>query len=318
MSRRISSAAVAVLLAASGAAHGQEWPARSAVKVVVPFTAGSSTDICARVVFEQVGKQVGQNFVIENRGGGGTTIGAQAVAKAEPDGYTLLVNSTSQVAVAATYAKLGYDPREDFAGISSIADLPLLIIAPVKYKTMADLVAAGRAGSLNYGSAGIGSAGHLFLERFRLSAGMNATHVPFRGTPEGVTEIIAGRLDFFPPSVLSAVEFARDGKLTAAAVGSAKRARSMPEVPTTEEAGIKNAGYEFWVGAFAPAKTPRPIVERLAREVHAALKLPEVATKIENVGGEPMAMSPAEFDAFVRKEIQVNVDIVAASGFKPQ
>ncbi len=300
------------------AAHAQDWPAKQPVKVIVPFTAGSSTDISARVVFEQVGRQVGQTFVVENRAGAGTQIGSAFVAKSDPDGYTLLVNSTSHTAVQATYAKLAYHPADDFAGITPLANLPLVIIAPLKYKTMADLVAAGRAGSLNFGSAGAGSSGHLFLERFRTSAKMNATHVPFRGTPEGVTEIIAGRLDFYVAPVLNAVPFARDGKLTAVAVGSAKRADSMPEVPTTVEAGVANADYEFWVGALAPVKTPRAIVERLNREVLAALKLKEVSDKIANLGGAPMPMSPAEFDAFLRKDIALHVEIVKASGFKPQ
>ena len=301
-----------------GTLQAQEWPARQPVKVIVPFTAGSSTDISARVVFEQVGRQVGQSFVVENRTGAGTTIGSSFVAKSEPDGYTLLVNSTSHVAVQATIAKIGYHTADDFAGITPLANLPLVIIAPVKYKSMADLVAAGKKGSLNFGSAGAGSAGHLFLERFRLSAGMNATHVPFRGTPEGITEIIADRLDFFVAPVLNAVPFARDGKLTAVAMGSARRASSMPDVPTTTEAGVPNAGYEFWVGALAPAKTPRPIVERLNREILAAFKLKEIADKISNLGGEPMPMAPAQFDAFLRQQIALHVEIVKASGFKPQ
>lgn len=306
------------LAMSAGPGLAQDWPAKGPVKIIVPFTAGSSTDIAARVVFEQVGKQVGQTIVVENRTGAGTTIGSAFVAKAEPDGYTLLVNSTSHVAVAATYAKLGYHPAEDFAGISPLANLPLVIIAPLQYKNMAALVAAGRSKSLTFGSAGAGSAGHLFLERFRLSAKMDATHVAFRGTPEGVTEIIAGRLDFFVAPVLNAVPFVKDGKLTAAAVGSAKRASSMPDVPTTAEAGVANAGYEFWVGAMAPAKTPRAIVERINAQVLAALKDRDVAAKIANLGGEPMPMTPQDFDAFLRREIALNIDVVKASGFKPQ
>ena len=318
MKRRFSGVVLAAAVVLSGGAQAQEWPTKQPIKVVVPFTAGSSTDISARVVFEQVGRQVGQTVVVENRTGAGTTIGSGFVARADPDGYTILVNSTSHVAVQATYAKLSYHPADDFAGISPLANLPLVIIAPTRYKNMADLVAAGRSKSLNFGSAGAGSAGHLFLERFRLSAKMDATHVAFRGTPEGVTEIIADRLDFFTAPVLNAVPFVKDGKITAAAVGSAKRASSMPDIPTTSEAGVPNAGYEFWVGALVPVKTPRAIVDRINKEVLAALADKDVAGKIANLGGEPMPMTPAQFDKFLRDQIAVNIEVVKASGFKPQ
>lgn len=299
-------------------ASAQEWPAKQPIKVIVPFTAGSSTDISARVVFEQVGRQVGQTFIVENRTGAGTTIGSAFVAKSDPDGYTLLVNSSSHAAVAATYAKTSYHPADDFAGVAMLANLPISVVAPLKYKTLADLVAAGQKGSLNFGSAGAGSAGHLFLERVRIAGKMNAVHIAFRGTPEGLTEILADRLDFYVAPVLNVVPLVQDGKLNALAVGSAKRARSMPQVPTTAEAGLANAGYEFWVIALAPAKTPRPIIDRLAGEVQKALALKEIEDKIDGLGGEPMPMAPPEVDAFLRKEIDVNIEIVKAAGFKPQ
>ena len=299
-------------------AVAQDWPARQPIKVIVPFTAGSSTDISARVVFEQVGRQIGQSFIVESRTGAGTTIGAAAVARSEPDGYTLLVSSTSHVTVASTYAKISYSPTEDFAGITTLASLPLVIIAPLKYKTLADLVAAGRSGSLNFGSAGAGSAGHLFLERVRIAGGMNAVHVPFRGTPEGVTEILADRLDFHVAPVLNAVPLYNEGKLSALAVGSGARASSLPKVPTTAEAGLKDAGYEFWIAAMAPVKTPRAIIERLNREAVAALGKKDIADKIAGLGGAPMPMTPAQLDGFLRTEQAINAAVVKASGFKPQ
>ncbi len=307
-----------MLCQAACGASAQEWPAKQPVKVIVPFTAGSSTDISARVVFEQVGRQVGQTFIVENRTGAGTTIGSAFVAKSDPDGYTLLVNSSSHAAVAATYAKTSYHPADDFAGVAMLANLPISVVAPLKYKRLADLVDAGRKGSLNFGSAGAGSAGHLFLERVRIAGKMNAVHIAFRGTPEGLTEILADRLDFYVAPVLNVVPLVQEGKLNALAVGSAKRARSMPQVPTTAEAGLANAGYEFWVIALAPAKTPRPIVDRLAGEVQKALAMKEIEAKIEGLGGEPMPMKPAEVDVFLRKEIDVNIEIVKAAGFKPQ
>lgn len=307
-----------MLCQAACGASAQEWPAKQPIKVIVPFTAGSSTDISARVVFEQVGRQIGQTFIVENRTGAGTTIGSAFVAKSDPDGYTLLVNSSSHAAVAATYAKTSYHPADDFAGVAMLANLPISVVAPLKYKTLADLVAAGQKGSLNFGSAGAGSAGHLFLERVRIAGKMNAVHIAFRGTPEGLTEILADRLDFYVAPVLNVVPLVQDGKLNALAVGSAKRARSMPQVPTTAEAGLANAGYEFWVIALAPVKTPRPIIDRLAGEVQKALALKEIEAKIEGLGGEPMPMAPLEVDAFLRKEIDVNIEIVKAAGFKPQ
>lgn len=318
MELRHALAACLVAVAGATQAMAQEWPARQPIKVIVPFSAGSSTDISARVVLEQVGKQIRQTFVVENRAGAGTTIGSGFVAKSDPDGYTLLVNSSTHAAVAATYAKLSYHPADDFAAIAPIANLPISVIAPLKYKTLADLVAAGRKTSLNFGSAGAGSAGHLFLERIRLVGKFDGVHIPFRGTPEGVTEILAGRLDFYVAPVLNAVPLVNDGKISALAVGSAKRAKSMPQVPTTAEAGLADAGYEFWVMALAPARTPRPIVERLNREINAALALPGVVSRIEGLGGEPMPMTAAETDAFLRREIAINAAIVKASGFKPQ
>ena len=319
MARLFIRALTACLLIAPAAAAAQDWPARQTVRIVVPFTAGSATDITARTVFEQVGKQTGQTFVIENRGGAGTTIGSGLVAKAEPDGYTLLVNSTSHVVVASTYPSLPFNVAEDFAAVTALASIPFVVTTNPKYQTVKALVDAGsKPGSaILYGSAGAGSSGHLFMERFRLAAGFAATHVPFRGTPEGMTELIAGRVDLYPSPILNAIPLANDGKVIALAVSSPKRAPLLPNVPTLAEAGLPNADYNFWVGAFAPAKIPKPIIDRLNREIVAALKVKEVADKIVALGGDPSPMTPAEFDAFVRKEIAINAEIVKASGYKP-
>src|SRR5215211_3740030 len=173
-------------------AAAQEWPTKQPIKVVVPFTVGSATDIAGRIVFEQVGKQIGQNFVFENRGGAGTTLGAAMAAKADPDGYTLLVNSTSQVVVASTYAKLPYSVADDFIPISALADIPFVVSTTTSYKSMKDVVAASsKPGGIFYGTNGPGSSGHLFMEALRLAAGYPITHVPFRGTVEAMTEVIA-------------------------------------------------------------------------------------------------------------------------------
>jgi tripartite-type tricarboxylate transporter receptor subunit TctC len=317
--RRALQFIAAVAMIAPAAAQSQEWPSRQPIKIIVPFSAGSATDITARTVFEQVGKQLGQTFVVENRGGAGTTLGSGMAAKAEPDGYTLLVNSASHAVVASTYANLPYKVADDFAAISALAMIPFVVTANPKYKTLKDLIDGGKkpGSSILYGTAGAGSSGQLFMERFRIAAGFAATHVPFRGTPEGMTEVVAGRIDMYPAPILNAIPLAKDGKVTTLAVSTAKRAPLLPNVATLAESGLPDAEYNFWVGAFAPAKTPKAIVERLNREIVAALKVKAVADKVIALGGEPAPMTPAEFDKFVRKEIEVNAAIVKASGYKP-
>ncbi len=319
LTRTLGLATLAVLIT-SVMARADDWPTKQPIKVVVPFSAGSATDIVARTVFDQVGRQVGQSFVIENRGGAGTTIGSNMVAKAEPDGYTLLVNSTSHVVVASTYAKLPYSVKDDLAAISALASIPFVIATAAKYKTMKDLVDAGKkSGSrILYGTAGVGTSGQLFMERFRLTAGFPATHVPFRGTPEGMNEMVAGRLDIYPAPALNAIALRKDGKISVLAISSPKRLALMPDVPTLEEAGLKAALYNFWIGAFAPVKTPKPIVDRLNREIVAALKVKQVADKIVALGGEPEPMTSEAFSAFVNKEIAINAEIAKAAGLKPQ
>jgi tripartite-type tricarboxylate transporter receptor subunit TctC len=307
-----------ILLIAAGtpsAAAAQEWPSKQAIKLVVPFGAGSATDLIARTVFEQVGKQIGQTVVVENRGGAGTTLGAAMVAKAEPDGYTLLVNSTSHVVVASTYTHVPYSVENDFAAISTLADSPFVVAAATKYKTLNDLIEAGKKPGANILFGSSGSSGQLFMEQFRFAANFAGTNVPFRGTPEAMTEVVTGRIDMFPAPAPSAIALTRDGKVNSLAVSSGKRSPLLPTVPTMAEAGLPNAAYNFWVGAFAPAKTPKAIVERLNREIVAALAVTSVADKIVTLGGTPMPMTSSDFTAFVRKEIAVNAAIVKASGF---
>jgi tripartite-type tricarboxylate transporter receptor subunit TctC len=318
--KRVVVLILAFLLGFPLGAAAQQWPSKQPIKIIVPFSAGSATDITARTVFDQVSKQIGQTILVENRGGAGTTLGSGMVAKAEPDGYTLLVNSTSHVVVASTYAKLPYSVTDDFAGISALADIPYVVTTATRYKTIKDLIHAGKRpnSQILYGSAGAGSSGQLFMERFRLAAGFPATHVPFRGTPEGMTELVAGRIDMYAAPAVNAISLSKEGKISSLAASSRKRLPLMPDIPTLAEVGLPNAEYNFWVGAFAPAKTPKAIIERLNREIVAALNMKGVADKIIALGGSPMPMSPPDFDAFIRKEITVNAEIVKASGYKPQ
>ena len=311
--------ALAIALGAYPAA-AQDWPTRQPIRVISPASAGSTSDLMARIVFEQVGKQIGQTVVVENRGGAGTTTGMAAVAKSAPDGYTILVNSTSFVVVASTYAKLPYDPYEDMTGIALLAHFPLVVATSQKYKALAELVAAGRMqpSLLTSGSVGIGSSGHLALERLLHGAKFRATVVPFRGAPEAVTELAAGRLDMYAGVLPNVLELARAGQINLVGVVSPKRSALVPDVPTTIEAGHPNSDYNFWMGSYLSSKTPRPIIERLNAEVAKALQDSEIKSKIRLLGGEVELMSVDEFNAFIKKERTVNAEIVKLIGYQPQ
>jgi tripartite-type tricarboxylate transporter receptor subunit TctC len=315
----ISPVVLAISLAFSTVAAAESWPTRP-LRAIVPYNAGSTTDIIPRVVFEQLASQLGQGIIVENRGGAGGTIGAGAVAKADPDGYTLLVNSNAHTIAPSLYSKLSYDPARDFAAVIPLGILPsVLVVAPEKgFKTAGDLVAAAKAkpGALTFSSVGVGTATHLSAERFRISAGINALHIPYRGGAEAMTEVMAGRIDFFFGPVGLVLPLIRDGKLTALAVNGAKRSAALPEVPTTQEAGFADAEYPIWIGMFLPVNTPRDIVNRLHRETSAALQTAKISEKLTALGVDPMVMSPAEFDAHVVKEIALNAALVKAIGLK--
>jgi tripartite-type tricarboxylate transporter receptor subunit TctC len=303
-----------------GTASAQEWPMRQPIRVIAPASAGSTVDVMARLVYEQVGRQLGQSVVIENRGGAGTTTGMAVVAKSAPDGYTLLVNSTSYAVVASTYAKLPYDPVDDMTGIALLARIPFVVASSLKYKTLAELVAAGqkKPSPVNFGTLGIGSSGHLATERLMRACKFEGTNVPFRGTSEAMTEVITGRLDMYSGAFPNAGELSRSGQINILAVMTSKRSTLFPNVPTTIEAGCANSDYDFWMGSYLPAKTPRPIIERLNAEVAKALQNNEVQAKIRALGGEIETMSVDQFNAYIQKERDLNAEIVKLIGYKPQ
>ena len=315
------SSIVALLLASLvGAAHGQEWPARQPIRLIIPFTPGSAIDAVARPVFDVVARQLGQSMVFENRAGAGGTLGMAAVAKAEGDGYTLLVNSSVHTITPSTYSRLPYDTVRDFAAVIPLGQFPnVLVVPPRRFKTVQDLVAAAKAkpGSITYGSGGVGAATHLNAERFRLSAGFEAVHVPFKGAPEALREILGDRIDFYFAPLLSAVPLVESGEIRGLAVSSLKRSATLPGIPTTLEAGYPNSDYVFWVGVFAPAATPRAIVQRLHDEIAKALAAPAVKSALGTLGADPMEMTPEAFDGFVRNEIGVVAGIVKAAGITP-
>ncbi|MBM3530612.1 MAG: tripartite tricarboxylate transporter substrate binding protein [Alphaproteobacteria bacterium] len=308
----------ALLAATAVAALAQTYPNRP-IRVVVPFTAGSGTDIVARTVMEQVSQQIGQPIVVENRGGAAGTIGIGSVARAEPDGYTLLIQSTSFAVTATTYTNPGYDHRKDLAGITALVSLPnVLVVAPNKYKDVKALVAhiKANAGKLNYASGGAGSAAHLNGERFRLATGIQIQHLPFKGGPEGLASVMSGDSAFYFIPLPAARGLIDGGRLAALAVSGSMRSGSLPNVPTTIESGFPNSEYDFWVGFWAPAKTPRAIVDRLNAETVKALANPSVKEKLARIGGDPLPMKPADFDKFVNKEIDINATLVKAAGVK--
>ena len=312
---------VLALLVASLPASAQNWPSR-AIRVIIPFGAGSATDLVPRIVFDQLSPQLGQPIVVENRVGAGGTLGVAAVARAEPDGYTLLAHSNAHTISPAVYANLTYDPAADFAGVMPFGTLPnILVISPAKgIKTIQDLVAAAKAkpGTFNYASVGVGSGTHLSVEKLKLSAGFDAVHVPFRGGPEALTEVIAGRVEFYFCPINTALPFIREGKLVALVTSNITRAAELPDVPTTREAGFLGADFPIWIGLLAPAKTPRAIVERLNAEMTKAIKLPAVHDRLGKAGIVPLFMTPAEFDARIRAEIAANGMVAKAAGIAPK
>jgi tripartite-type tricarboxylate transporter receptor subunit TctC len=299
----------------------QSWPSKP-IRVIVPYSPGSATDLIPRTIFAKVQEQLGQPIIVENRPGASSTIGTAAVAKAEPDGYTILVASSAYTIVPSTVANLPYDPLHDLSAVIPLANMAnVLVISPAKgVKTVGEFVVAARAqhGSMNYVTIGEGSAAQLNSERFLRAAGFKAQPIPYKGSPAGLIDVMTGRVDFYFSPLLPALSLIRDGKLTALAVSSSERSPKLPNVPTTTEAGFPNSEYNFWFGVFAPAKTPRAIIQRLYEEISKAQHDPAVKEKLANLGGQPMPMTPTQFDQYVRKEIQQNAALVKTIGIKPQ
>ena len=315
--RTITSVAAALLLGACGAAIAQTWPDKP-VRIIVPLTAGSATDVMARTVARRLSEQLGQPFIVENKPGAAGTIGVGTVARAKPDGYTILVQSSSYTITPITYPKTPYDTLRDLAGVTPLALLPqALVVSPEKGITsMQGLIAAAKArpGALNYGSAGIGTANQLNAERFRVGAGIDAVHVPFKGTPEVVTELLSGRIDYFFCPINVCLPLINQKRVLALAMGSSRRSAALPDLPTTLELGVPESDYNFWVGMFVPAETPRAIVDRLYRETARALQEPAVRESLAGLGAEQNLMEPQTFDDEIKKEIAANAALVKAAG----
>ncbi|MBO9515924.1 MAG: tripartite tricarboxylate transporter substrate binding protein [Variovorax sp.] len=303
-----------------GALAQAPYPAKP-IRVIVPFAAGSTTDIIARAITDKMSASMGQPLVVDNRGGASGTIGQQATASAAPDGYTIMIHSSSHTVSPSTFARLPFDTANDFAGVTPISTLPnALVISPSKnIRTLTALVAAAQAkpGIINFASAGQGSATHLNAEKFKLAAKIDATNIPFKGSADAVTEVLAGRVDYYFSPIAPVIGQIREGQLLALAVGSPKRAAALPDVPTTAEAGVPGSEFNFWIGMMAPAKTPREIVDRLHDEVVKALATPEVKERFAKLGADAWTLKPAQFDAYIKDEIVANATLVKAAGLSP-
>ena len=301
--------------------QAQAFPSKP-VRIVVPFTAGSATDILARTFGQKLSEMWNQPVVVDNRPGAGGTIGAAVVAKSAPDGYTLLVHSAAQAYNPSIYPSLPYDTVKDFIDIVPLGGQPnVLVVAPsTGMKTVAELIAQAKQkpGQLNFGSAGTGSGTHINGEKFKLAAGIDVLHIPYKGTPEALTDTIAGRVTYFFSPISAALPFVRDGKLVALAVSTAKRSGALPNVPTVAEAGLPGFDYSLWVGMFAPAGTPADVVDKIARDVRTVAQSPDVKERFAALGAEQMPMTPSEFKQFVDGEIADSAKVVKAAGIKAQ
>lgn len=317
-------AAFGLLAGARGVAEAQTGPAQSwpskPIHAMVPLAPGTGGDVVARLVLNGLSQTLGQSIVIENKGGAGGTIGTGQVAKADPDGYTLLFVSASHAIAPSLYPNLPYDPANDFAGVALAGSVPsALVVSPSKgFKDLKDFVAKAKASpnGFTYASAGVGSTTHLTAERMRISAGFKAVHVPFRGGGFQ-PEIMAGRVDFGYSPIATSLPNIKEGRLQALAVSSGKRATALPDVPTTLEMGYPDSDYVIWFGIFMPAKTPREIVEKANAATRKALEEPGLRDRLLGLDVTPMPLSPKEFDALVRQDIVANAALAKAAGLQP-
>jgi tripartite-type tricarboxylate transporter receptor subunit TctC len=312
-----ASAAGAVTSALPDFASAQQWPAKP-IRAIIPFSAGSTIDIIGRIVTDPLSAALKQPIIVDNRGGAGGSIGTAVVAKSEPDGHTILIQASAHSAAPAVYPNAPYDAGRDLAGVANFGVVPnVVVISPAKgIKTLKQLVDAAKKGGMSFASAGVGSATHWAGERFRLSAGFQATHVPFKGGPEALTDVMTGRVDFMAIGISSGLPLVTSGKLLALAVCTRNRSSALPDVPTTIESGYPDSDYTYWNGLLVPAKTPRSIVDRLHAETMKVLQLPAVREKFKPQGIEPMPQSPKEFDAMIAKEIEQNIALAKAAGLK--
>ncbi|HEX2825896.1 MAG TPA: tripartite tricarboxylate transporter substrate binding protein [Burkholderiales bacterium] len=310
-----SAALIALLPAVSAAAQYPDRP----VRFVVPFPPGGTNDIFARVVGAKLGEYFGEQVVIDNRPGGGGSLGAEIAAKARPDGYTLLLANTGPNAIDVSLRpRSSYDPVRDFAPVTQIASVPLVLAVHggLAAKTLSQFVAAAKAapGQLNYASAGNGSIAHLATELFKAHAGVSLSHVPYKGTPQALTDLVSGTVSLLFTTTVSSGPFIKTGKIRPLAIAAPERSPLLPDVPTMAQAGQKGFELSSWYGIVVPAKTPQAIVDRLYRETAKALRSPDIVQRFEALGGNAVGSDPQAFGIFLRQEVERWANAVRLSG----
>jgi tripartite-type tricarboxylate transporter receptor subunit TctC len=319
MSKFLRACVLTSALFATVAVHADEWPSHL-VKATIPFGPGSATDVVPRLVFDRLSAELGQPIVVENRTGAGGTIGTAQVAKAAPDGYSILAHSSALTIAPAIFSNLSFDATRDLASVLMIGESANVMIVPASrpWKTVQDFIADAKAkpGTISFGSVGIGSAVHISAEKFRLAAGIEATHVPYRGGSEVITDILGGRIDFYFCPLATALPLIRDGQVHALLVSTDKRAADLPDVPTPVEAGLKDADSAIWFGLFVPAKTPAAIIAKLHAAGTKVLNDPATQGNLKKLGVTPSPMSPAEMDDLVKRETASNREVIKAAGIQ--
>ena len=313
----ICRAALVALTVAFATTSAQAWPDK-AIRAYIPFGAGSATDIVPRAVFDVLSKELGQPITVENKGGAGGTLGIGEVVRAQPDGYTILANSSAQAIAPFIVPNFPYDVAKDLSGVLMIGqNANVMLVLPSRgWKTMQDFIAAAKAkpGAMNFGSAGVGTATHICGERLRLAARIEATHVPYKGGAEALTDLLGGRLDFLFTPISTALPLIRDGRVVPLMVSTPTRASDLPDVPTPPDLGFVNAETIVWYAVFMPAKTPHDIVEKFHAAAMKVLATPEMKARLKKLVVDPMPMTPAEIDKFVASELTSNGKLIKAAG----
>jgi tripartite-type tricarboxylate transporter receptor subunit TctC len=319
MKKMVFAACVAVgAVALQGTAMAQEKFPSKPIRMLVPFSPGSATDFLARLVGQKMSEHWGQQVVVDNRPSAGGVIASQLLLSAAPDGHTLMMVSIGHAVNASLYTKLPYDTVKDFAGVTLVADVPNVLIATpsLGLKNVTDLIklAKSKPGQMNYGSAGVGSGTHMNGEEFKLAAGIDVVHVPYKGTPEAITNVISGAVQYFFAPITAAVPMVKSGKVTGLAVTTKARSPVLPEVPTIAESGLPGFEFNLWTALLGPAKMPNDVKEKVAAEVARILALPDVKDKMLTQGATPHTMTPKQFDAFLKTEVTRLAKVVKASG----
>jgi tripartite-type tricarboxylate transporter receptor subunit TctC len=311
-------ATIALSLSIATAALAETYPDKP-IRAFIPFGAGSATDVIPRALFDALSAELGQTIIVENRGGAGGTLGVGAVVRSDPDGYTILANSSAHT-VSPFIVSAPYDTAKDLSGVFMIGqNANVMIVKPDKgWKTAQDFIATAKAkpGTINYGSAGVGSATHISAERFRLAAGIEAQHVPYKGGAEAMTDLLGGRIDFYFCPISTALPLIRDGRAIALVVSTPTRASDLPDVPTPGDLGLKDASTVIWYAIFMPSKTPRDIVNKFHDATAKVLATPAMKAKMKQLAVDPFPLSPTEIDQLVVKELAANEKLIKAAGIK--